>query len=305
MYCNYFSKAMRERFGGKVYKLSLDSGMSCPNRDGTVGVGGCIFCGEQGAGEFAASRTGDIDDQIEAARAKVSFKTKPGTKFIAYFQSYTNTYAPIERLRELYLPMAERDDICAISIATRPDCLQEPVAELLAEINRVKPVWVELGLQTAHDSTAEIIRRGYRTAVYDDAVRRLKDAGIDVVTHMIIGLPGETEEMIYETAKHIGEAGSDGVKIHLLYVLRGTELERMYRSGEYEPLEMDEYIRLLAGVIRRLPPETVLHRITGDGAKRDLVAPLWSADKKRVLNEINRAFEKENVVQGSLWNGKA
>ena len=219
---------MRERFGGQVYKLSLDSGMSCPNRDGTISSGGCIFCGEKGAGEFAEGKCSDITEQLERAKERVAFKTKPDTRYIAYFQSFTNTYAPIERLDRLYTPLSRRDDICAISIATRPDCLSQPVMELLERINREKPVWVELGLQTIHDETAEIINRGYPTAVYDDAVRRLKAAGIEVVTHMIIGLPGETEEMIYDTARHIGEIGSDGIKLHLLYVLRGTELEKMY-----------------------------------------------------------------------------
>jgi radical SAM protein (TIGR01212 family) len=303
MYYNSFSHAMRERFGGKVYKLSLDSGMSCPNRDGTLGTGGCIFCGERGAGEFAEGLTADIETQINRAKAKVAFKTKPDTRYIAYFQSFTNTYAPLDRLEGLYMPIAERDDICAISIATRPDCLPPPTVELLERINRIKPVWVELGLQTIHDDTAKRINRGYDTAVYDDAVTRLRASGIEVVTHMIIGLPGESEQMIFDTAEHIGRVGSDGIKLHLLYILRGTELERMYLAGEYTPLEMDEFIRLLIGCIRRLPRETVIHRMTGDGAKRDLTAPLWSGDKKRVLNAINQAFEAENVIQGSLWQG--
>jgi radical SAM protein (TIGR01212 family) len=303
MYYNSFSHAMRERFGSKVYNLSLDSGMSCPNRDGTLGTGGCIFCGERGAGEFAEGLTADIETQISRAKEKVAFKTKPDTRYIAYFQSFTNTYGPLDRLEDLYMPIAERDDICAISIATRPDCLPQATVELLERINRIKPVWVELGLQTIHDDTAKMINRGYDTAVYDDAVTRLRASGIEVVTHMIIGLPGESEQMIFDTAEHIGRVGSDGIKLHLLYILRGTELERMYLAGEYTPLEMDEYIRLLIGCIRRLPRETVIHRMTGDGAKRDLTAPLWSGDKKRVLNAINQAFEAENVIQGSLRQG--
>lgn len=301
MYYNTFSKAMREKFGRPIYKLSLESGMTCPNRDGTLGTGGCIFCGESGAGEFAERLGADIEEQLLRAKTRVSFKTKANTGYIAYFQSFTNTYAPLDYLERLYMPIAQRDDICALSIATRPDCLPEPVVELLGRINRIKPVFVELGLQTIHEETAKLIRRGYETSVYDDCVKRLKAVGIEVVTHMIIGLPGETEKMIYETASHIAEVGSEGIKLHLLFILRGTELEQMYLRGEYTPLEMNEYIRLLAGCIRRLPPEMVIHRLTGDGAKKDLIAPLWSGDKKRVLNAVNEYFERENVVQGELY----
>ncbi len=301
MHYNSFSKAMKERFGHSVYKLSLESGMTCPNRDGTLGTGGCIFCGEQGAGEFAERLGDDIEEQIQKAKDRVSFKTKANTGYIAYFQSFTNTYAPVDYLEKLYMPIVQRDDICALSIATRPDCLSEPVVKLLKRLNRIKPVWVELGLQTIHESTAKLIRRGYDTSVYDDSVKRLKSAGIDTVTHMIIGLPYETEEMIYETASHISRIGSDGIKLHLLFILKNTELEQMYQKGEYTPLEIDEYIKLLAGCVRRLSPEMVIHRLTGDGAKKDLVAPLWSGNKKRVLAAINEYFEKENVVQGELY----
>ena len=301
MYVNTFSKAMRERFGRQVYKLSLDGGMTCPNRDGTVGRGGCIFCGERGSGEFAERTSGDLNGQIERAKRRVAFKARPDAGYIAYFQSFTNTYAPVDYLERLFMPIAQRDDICALSVATRPDCLGDEVIRLLGRINRVKPVWVELGLQTAHDSTARLINRGYDTPVYDDAVRRLADAGCETVTHIIIGLPGETESMIYDTVRHVGDIGSDGVKLHLLYIVRGTALEKMYLSGDYTPLGQDEYIRLLAGCLRRLPRETVIHRMTGDGAKRELIAPMWSADKKRVLNAINEYLTRENVVQGELW----
>lgn len=301
MHYNSFSKAMKEQFGHPVYKLSLESGMTCPNRDGTLGFNGCIFCGDKGAGEFAEKLGADIDTQIQKAKDRVSFKTKANTGYIAYFQSFTNTYAPVEYLERLYMPIVQRDDICAISIATRPDCLSEPVIELLKRLNSIKPVWIELGLQTIHEATAKLIRRGYETSVYDNSVRKLKEAGIQVVTHMIIGLPNETEEMIYKTASHIANIGSDGIKLHLLFILKGTELEEMYLRGEYTPLTMEEYIRLLAGCIRRLPPEMVIHRLTGDGAKRDLAAPLWSGDKKRVLSAINDYFEKENVLQGEMF----
>lgn len=300
MYYNSFSKAMRQQFGRPIYKLSLESGMTCPNRDGTLGTGGCIFCGENGAGEFAERLGADIEAQIQRAKDRVSFKTKANTGYIAYFQSFTNTYAPVDYLERLYMPIVQREDICAMSIATRPDCLSQPVVELLKRINKIKPVWIELGLQTIHESTAKLIRRGYETSVYYDSMKRLKAAGIQVVTHMIIGLPNETEEMIYETASYIARTGSDGIKLHLLYILRGTELEQMFLKNEYTPLEMNEYIRLLAGCIRRLPPEMVIHRLTGDGAKKDLVAPLWSGDKKKVLAAVNEYFESENVVQGSL-----
>lgn len=301
MYYNSFSRAMKEKFGHPVYKLSLDSGMTCPNRDGTLGTGGCIFCGEHGAGEFAERAALNLDTQIAGAKKRIAFKTKTGTGFIAYFQSFTNTYAPLDYLEQLYTPVALREDICALSIATRPDCLSEKVITLLKQINNIKPVFIELGLQTIHESTAKLIRRGYETPVYDESVRRLKDAGIDVVTHAIIGLPGETESMIYDTMSHIASVDSDGIKLHLLYIIKGTVLEQMYLDGKYLPLEMDEYIRLLAGCIQRLPRKMVIHRMTGDGAKSELTAPLWSSNKKQVLAAINAYFEAENVVQGALY----
>ena len=279
------SRHYREKFGCKVYKLSLDGGFTCPNRDGTIGTGGCIFCSASGGGDFAEHGCGSIALQLERAKARVQSKIKEG-KFIAYFQSFTNTYAPVKQLRALYLAAIAPEEIVGLSIGTRPDCLGADVVALLAEINRIKPVSVELGLQTVHEATARYIRRGYPTEVYFDAVRRLKAAGIEVVTHIILGLPGETAEMARETTRQVVAAGTDGVKFHLLHVLRGTDLERDYLDGKFDVLTMEEYGRILKSCIDLLPEDMVVHRITGDGAKRDLVAPLWSADKKRVLNYL-------------------
>jgi radical SAM protein (TIGR01212 family) len=275
----------REKFGCKVYKLSIDAGFTCPNRDGKVGFGGCIFCGSDGGSAFA-ERGCSIRQQLE--RAKSLVKAKAGDRFIAYFQSFTNTYAPPEVLRKLYTEAMEPEEILGLAIGTRPDCLGEDVMEVLREVNAIKPVSVELGLQTVHESTARYIRRGYETEVYVDAVRRLKEAGIEVVTHIILGLPGETPEMAVETTRSAVRAGTDGVKFHLLHVLRGTDLEADYRAGKFRCLEFTEYAAWLKGCLDVLPEHIVVHRITGDGAKKDLVAPLWSADKKRVLNDLSR-----------------
>ena len=274
----------REKFGCKVYKLSLDGGFTCPNRDGTLGYGGCIFCGGDGGSAFAA-RGSDIARQLQEAKARVAFKG--GEKFIAYFQSFTNTYAPVERLRQLYEAAIAPQEIVGLAIGTRPDCLPEDVSGLLAEINRRKPVSVELGLQTVHPKSVEYIRRGYNNNVYFDALRRLKAAGIEVVTHIILGLPGETAEQMVETTRAAVEAGTDGVKFHLLHVLKDTDLEKDYLAGKFRCLELEEYAEVLDRCLIELRPDTVIHRITGDGAKKDLVAPLWSADKKRVLHYLN------------------
>lgn len=286
----------KKTFGEKLYKLSLTSSLTCPNRDGTLGFGGCIFCGG-GSGDFA-SDLADVDTQIENAKRLIKSKTR-GNRFIAYFQSFTSTYAPIERLNDLFLNAVKRDDIAVLSVATRPDCLSDSVTELLTECNKIKPVWVELGLQTMHEDTARLINRGYPLSVFEDAVKRLKDAGIKVIVHMIIGLPRETEEMIVETARYIGNVGADGVKLQLLHVLKNTPLAEMYEKGEVSPLSLEKYTDILEECIRVIPRNTVIHRITGDGNKRLLIAPLWSGDKKTVLNYINRRFEEDNVIQGS------
>ena len=279
----------RERFGCKVYKLSLDAGFTCPNRDGTVGTGGCIFCSGFGSGEFAEGGPDSIALQLERAKSRVSAKTKDG-KYIAYFQSFTNTYAPVEKLRTLYREAIAPEDIVGLAIGTRPDCLGADVVELLAQINTVKPVSVELGLQSVHEATARYIRRGYDTRVYYDAVKRLKEAGVEVVTHIILGLPGETVEMAVQTTAAAVAAGTDGVKFHLLHVLKNTALAEDYAKGKFETLTLEEYGRWLKACVDILPESVVVHRITGDGAKRDLIAPLWSADKKRVLNYLHKVL---------------
>ena len=279
----------REKFGCKVYKLSIDGGFTCPNRDGTLGHGGCIFCSGEGSGEFA-EKGSSIAAQLEQAKNRVRAKNKSG-KYIAYFQAFTNTYAPIPRLRELYTEAIRDENIVGLAIGTRPDCLGDDVIALLAEVNAVKPVSVELGLQTVHPDSVRYIRRGYTNAVYFDAVRRLKDAGIEVVTHIILGLPGETPEIAVQTTRAAVNAGTDGVKFHLLHVLRGTDLERDYTAGRFQCLTIVEYGQWLQACLSVLPPEITVHRITGDGAKRDLIAPLWSADKKRVLNYLNSVIK--------------
>ena len=277
----------KEKFGCKIYKLSLDGGFTCPNRDGKLGTEGCIFC--TGSGEFAEGGSEPIALQLERAKKRVSSKNKGG-KYIAYFQAFTNTYGPPERLRKLYYEAIAPEEIVGLAIGTRPDCLKEDVVALLAEINRIKPVSVELGLQTIHESTAQYIRRGYPAEVYYDAVRRLKAAGIEVVTHIILGLPGETEEMMVKTTEAAVKAGTDGVKFHLLHVLKGTDLAKDYEAGKFDCLSLEKYGQLLKACISVLPEQVVVHRITGDGAKRNLIAPLWSADKKRVLNYLHKVL---------------
>ena len=276
----------REKFGCKVYKLSLDAGFTCPNRDGTLDTRGCIFCSAYGGGEFAESGI-SIPQQLENAKRRVAAKHKEG-KYIAYFQSFTNTYAPLERLETLYTAAMEQEDIVGLAIGTRPDCLDDAVIGLLSRLNKIKPISVELGLQTIHENSVRYIRRGYPTSVYDDAVGRLKAAGLEVVTHIIIGLPGEDAAMAAQTTAHAVKAGTDGVKFHLLHVLRGTDLEQDYLAGKFRCLELDEYAQWLKLCLDQLPPHITVHRITGDGAKRDLIAPLWTGDKKRVLNYLNR-----------------
>ena len=277
----------RAKFGCKVYKLSIDGGFTCPNRDGTVGFGGCIFCSAAGSGEFAAGENSSVAAQLEQAKARVSAKNKGG-KYIAYFQSFTNTYAPVEVLREKFTAALAPEDIVGLSVGTRPDCLPEDVIALLAKLNQIKPVTVELGLQTIHEPSVTYIRRGYVNQVYFDAVARLKAAGLEVVTHIILGLPGETAQMAAQTTRKAVEAGTDGVKFHLLHVLRGTDLETDYLAGKFDCVTLEEYTQWLKLCLAELPPRVVVHRLTGDGAKRDLVAPLWSADKKRVLNYLLR-----------------
>ena len=289
---------LRERFGEKVYKLALDGGFTCPTRDGTIDTRGCIFCAG-GSGAFTVPVGENVHAAIEQAKTLVA--DKGGKKYIAYYQSYTGTYAPVERLRALYTETISHPDVVALSIGTRPDCLPDEVVALLKELNAVKPVWVELGLQTIHDASARYIRRGYPLAAFDDAVRRLHEAGIEVIVHMILGLPGETPEMMAETAGYIGQSGAEGIKFQLLHVLAGTDLAEDYRKGLFSVLTLEAYIRVLETCVEAIPADMVIHRLTGDGAKRELIAPLWSADKKQVLNAIHRAFERDGVTQGKHW----
>ena len=296
MYYYSLNEYLKKTFGEKVYKISLDGGMTCPNRDGTLGSHGCIFCSEGGSGEFAAQRALSVSEQIGQAKRRIS-KKSDCKKFIAYFQPFTNTYAPVSYLRKIFEEAVAPEEIAALSIATRPDCLGDDVLDLLDELNKKKPVWVELGLQTIHEKSAEYIRRGYDLNVYDESVKKLHKIGVNVITHIILGLPDETRQDILESVRYAGER-SDGIKLQLLHVLKGTDLLKDYERGMFETLTLDEYVDLLCDCIEALPPDVVIHRMTGDGDKKLLVAPLWSADKKRVLNTIHKALNDRNVTQG-------
>ena len=286
------SDFLKERFGEKIYRLSLSSGCTCPNRDGTVGYGGCSFCSEGGSGEFAADPA-PIDVQIEDAKKRILKKTD-AEKYIAYFQAYTNTYGDIEHLKALYTETLRRDDIAALSLGTRPDCLGDEVMEMLMELRSIKPVWIELGLQTIHEKTAERIRRGYALPVFERAYERLKSAGMEVIVHVIFNLPGETREDMLETVRYLSrlEPGLDGVKLQMLQILEGTDMAEEYRRNPFPLMSLEEYSDLIAESVSILPDRTVLHRMTGDGPRRLLIAPLWSLDKKRVLNTINRKIKE-------------
>ncbi len=286
-----FNKYLKDKFGQKVYKISLDGGFTCPNRDGKTGTRGCIFCSKGGSGDFAESREMSITEQIESGKKKVEKKIKSG-KYIAYFQAFTNTYAPVEILRQKYEEAINHPNIVALSIATRPDCLGDDVLRLLDEMNKMKPVFVELGLQTIHQKSAKYIRRGYDLSVYDKAVRDLKKIGVNVVVHVILGLPNESENDMLETVKYVCESGANGIKLQLLHVIDGTDLAKDYEKGLFKTLEFDEYVNLIVKCVKIIPKDIVIHRLTGDGAKKDLIAPLWSADKKRVLNAINKALRE-------------
>ena len=276
----------KEKFGCKVYKLSLDGGFTCPNRDGTVSTGGCIFCSALGSGEFAESGN-NITKQLEKAKQRVDAKIKSG-KYIAYFQSFTNTYAPLTKLKSLFYEAIAPDYIVGLNIGTRPDCLPDSTIELLSKLNKIKPVTVELGLQTSDNAVANYINRGYKSDVYADAVSRLKNAGITVITHIIIGLPNDNP---INTTKFAVASGTDGVKFHLLHILKNTRLALEYEQGKVQALTLEEYAEILKRCISVLPNDIVVHRITGDGAKRDLIAPLWSADKKKTLNFLNKYLQ--------------
>ena len=300
MYYYSLNEYLNKTFGEKVYKISLNGGMTCPNRDGVCGNRGCIFCSAGGSGEFSADSSLSVSEQLDEAKRRIKQKTDC-KRFIAYFQPFTNTYAPVSRLRELFYEAIAPDDIAALSIATRPDCLGDDVISLLDKLNGIKPVWVELGLQTIHPKSAEYIRRGYPLEVYDKACKRLHQIGVNVITHIILGLPGESKEGMLKSVRYAGER-SDGIKLQLLHVLRVTDLYEEYCRGKVTTLSLDEYIDILCECIEVLPPDVVIHRMTGDGDKKILAAPLWSGDKKRVLNAIQKALRDRNVTQGAKYN---
>ena len=297
---HYYSlnEYLQNTFGCKVYKISLNGGFTCPNRDGTMGTKGCIFCSAGGSGEFSEDNTKSIAKQIELAKNRVSKKIHRG-KYIAYFQAFTNTYAPVDYLRKIFYEAINHNDIVALSVATRPDCLPTDVLELLNELNKIKPVWVELGLQTINNKTAEYIRRGYDLSVYDTAVKNLKSIRINTVVHIILGLPYESRSMMIDTVKYVCNSGIDGIKLQLLHVLNNTDLALDYEKGIFKVLSIDEYIDLICNCIEIIPENIVIHRLTGDGDKKILIAPLWSGNKKVVINSINKAFNNRDIKQGS------
>lgn len=287
----YYSlnKYLKDRFGCKVYKVALSGGFTCPNRDGTIGTGGCIFCSAGGSGDFAESPKLPISEQLALGKERIKKKVHGG-KYIAYFQSFTGTYAPVDKLRKLYTEAINDPEVVALSVATRPDCLPDNVLALLAEMNDIKPVFVELGLQTIHQKSAEYIRRGYPLKVYDEAMKKLKEIGVNKVVHVILGLPGESKEDMVKTVKYVVDSGADGIKLQLLHVLKGTDLADDYLAGKFKTLSLEEYIDILDGCLEVIPTSVVIHRLTGDGAKKDLIAPMWSANKKNVLNTLQKKF---------------
>jgi len=287
----------KEKFGTKVYRLALSSGATCPNRDGKVGVGGCSFCSEKGSGEFAVSAN-DIKEQIEKAKNLISAKI-PGSikecdrKYIAYFQSFSNTYGDTKRLLGLFEQAVKRDEIVALSIATRPDCFSEEMLDGLELLNQLKPVWIELGLQTINENTAKAFNRGYTLDVFEKTYDELKKRKFEVIVHMILGLQGETTEDMYATAKYLAKKKIDGIKIHGLHILRGTRLAKEYKDHPFKIMSLEEYTEVLINCLKILPKSTIIHRMTGDGDKKLLIEPMWSADKKRVLNYINKRIREE------------
>lgn len=295
--CFTLNDYCKKEFGHKLYKLSLSGGMTCPNRDGSLRRGGCIFCSEKGSGEF--SEKGDIKEQIERAKLRVKNKNSSG-KYIVYFQSFTNTYAPCDYLEKIFTEAISAPDIEVLSIATRPDCLEDDKIELLKNLNKIKPVWVELGLQSTKEESVKYIRRSYENDKYASAVKKLNDAGIKAVTHIILGLPGETKEDMLESINFAVKCGTWGLKLHMLYISSDAPIYSDFLAGKIKTFEKDEYISMLGYLIPRIPENIVLHRITGDGDKKTLVSPLWSGNKKDVLNSINKTFKDDGIIQGSL-----
>ncbi len=284
---------LKARYGKKIYKIALNGGCTCPNRDGTLDTCGCIFCSGAGSGEFAENAALSITEQIERGKQRVAAKMPDqGGGYIAYFQSFTNTYAPLERLRSMFLEAIEHPDVVLLSIATRPDCLPEEVLDLLEKLNRIKPVWIELGLQTVHEQTAEYIRRGYPLQVYDQAVQNLQARGIYTIVHVILGLPGEERADMLETVRYVRDSGVQGIKLQLLHVLQGTDLAQEYAAGQVPVMDMETYTDLVADCVALIGDKLTIHRLTGDGSRRSLIAPLWSTDKKRVLNTVRRKIKE-------------
>lgn len=294
---------LRERFGEKVYKLTLNGGMTCPNRDGTLGNGGCIFCSAGGSGDFAADAAQSITEQIEAQKALIRSR-RPVETFIAYFQAYTNTYAPVDYLREIFTQAISHPDVAALSIGTRPDCLGDDVLDLLSELNTIKPVWVELGLQTIHEDTARYIRRGYPLSCFEEAVQQLHRRDLEIIVHTILGLPGEDTGKILETISYLNGQPIQGIKMQLLHVLKNTDLAADYLAGKFQVLSQDEYLDLVIACLEHLSPDIVVHRVTGDGPKDLLIAPLWSGAKRTVLNELHHRMKERNTWQGKHLKAK-
>ena len=300
MYYHTLNDYLKNKYGRKIYKIALDAGRTCPNRDGRCDSRGCIFCSGNGSGEFAADRNRTISEQLQEAKSRIQKKLPQGdVGYIAYFQAFTNTYGTVEELEPIFREAIKDPEVVILSIATRPDCLPPDILAMLERLNRYKPVWVELGLQTIWEDTAQYIRRGYDLVVYDRAVRTLMERNLEVITHVILGLPGETAEQMLATVEYVGRTGTQGIKLQLLHVLKETDLERDYRNGKFRVLEMMEYIDILEQCIRHLPKDMVIHRLTGDGDKRLLVAPQWSGNKRMVMNTIRREFAVRNVIQGS------
>lgn len=288
---------LRQMFGEKIYKVTLNGGMTCPNRDGKLGERGCIFCSAGGSGDFAASASLSITEQIRQQIQMLSAK-RPIHKYIAYFQAYTNTYAPVEYLERIFTEAIQNPDICAISIGTRPDCLEEPVIRLLSRLNQIKPVWVELGLQTIHEHTARYIRRGYPLSCFEDAFERLQGEGLETIVHTILGLPGESREDILRTMDYLSRKQIQGIKLQLLHVLQGTDLAADYLAGKFQVLDREEYLDLVADCLEHLDPSIVIHRVTGDGPKDLLIAPLWATRKREVLNLLHHRLKERHSYQG-------
>lgn len=292
---------LREKFGDKVYKISIDGGFSCPNRDGTIGSLGCIYCSERGSGDFAGSRNLAIDQQFEQVKKVMNNKWKSG-KYIAYFQAYTNTYAPVNILRERYYKAIEKEGVVALSVATRPDSISEEALDLLEEINKKTYTFIELGLQTSNEETAKLINRGYPLPVFEDALKRIRKRNIDVVVHIIFGLPGENKGNMLDTVRYLSSKDIQGIKFHLLHLLKNTPLVNLYNNGGLRFLTEEEYIDILTDSIGLLPENIVIHRLTGDAPRDLLIGPMWSLKKWEILNNIDKALKDKNIYQGLYYH---